>query len=191
MTKITKGLVTTPLEMTVVLIGLMGAGKSCVGRHLADRLGLPFVDADAEIEKAAGCSITDIFECYGEDAFRDGERKIIKRFLTGNNCILATGGGAFMDSQIRGFIKANAISIWLRADIQILIRRTKGRNHRPLLNNPNPNETLARLIDERYPIYEKADVIVDAHDDSPDVTCENVLAALETHIGCKLSVSSL
>jgi len=191
MTKITKGPVITPLEITLVLVGLMGAGKTCVGRRLADRLELPFVDADTEIEKAAGCSITDIFEYYGEDAFRDGERRIINRLLTDTTCILATGGGAFMDSQIRRVIKANAISIWLRADLEILTERTKDRKHRPLLNNRNPNETLAHLMDERYPVYEKADVIVDTHDDSPNVTCEHVLSALETHIGYKLSVSSL
>src|SRR5262249_26794842 len=159
------------LEHTVVLVGLMGAGKSCIGRKLAQRLNVPFVDADAEVEQAAGISIAEIFQKYGEAAFRDGERRVMSRLLHGTPCILAAGGGAFMDAETRTLIREHAISVWLRADLDTLATRTKGRSHRPLLNNGDPRAVLAKLIEVRYPVYAEADITVDTGVDNPNVTC--------------------
>ncbi len=165
-------------DQIIVLVGLMGAGKSCVGRRVAQRLGIPFVDADAEVEEAAGCSIADIFERYGEAEFRDGERRVIARLLEGPPSVLATGGGAFIDDQTRDLIKKNAVSVWLRADLDTLVDRTAGRSHRPLLNAGNPRDVLASLMDARYPVYAEADVTVDTGADSANVTCGRVISAL-------------
>lgn len=167
-----------PLTRTIVLVGLMGAGKSCIGRRLAQRLNVPFVDADAEIEQAAGCSIGEIFEKYGETYFRDGERRVMARLLQGPPTILAAGGGAFMDPETRRLIAENAISVWLRADLDTLAARTKGRAHRPLLNAGDPRETLAKLIELRYPTYALANITVDTGADNPNVTCTRVIEAL-------------
>ena len=167
-----------PLTRTIVLVGLMGAGKSCIGRRLAQRLNVPFVDADTEIEQAAGCSVAEIFEKYGEAAFRDGERRVMGRLLQGPPTILAAGGGAFMDPDTRSLICENAISVWLRADLDTLYARTKGRAHRPLLNAGDPRETLADLIAMRYPVYAEANITVDTGADNPNVTCTRVIEAL-------------
>ncbi len=167
-----------PLTRTIVLVGLMGAGKSCIGRRLAQRLNVPFVDADAEIEQAAGCSVGEIFEKYGEAYFRDGERRVMARLLQGTPTILAAGGGAFMDPDTRRLITENAISVWLRADLETLSARTKGRSHRPLLNEGDPRDTLAKLIDHRYPTYALANITVDTGNDNPNVTCTRVIEAL-------------
>lgn len=164
---------------TVVLVGLMGAGKSCIGRRLASRTGLAFIDADAEIEKAAGCTVAEIFARYGETAFRDGERRVMTRLLQDKPSILAAGGGAFMDDSTRALIRDRAISVWLRADLDTLVARTKGRSHRPLLNSGDARETLAKLIDARYPVYAQADITVDTGLDNPNLTCTRVLAAIE------------
>ncbi len=174
----------TELALTrpVVLIGLMGAGKSCIGRRLAARLDIPFTDADAEIEAAAGCSVSDIFALYGEAAFREGERKVMARLLGGPVRILAAGGGAFMDPETRRCIRDNAISLWLRADLDLLVKRTAGRDHRPLLREGDPRETLRRLIEQRYPVYAAADVVVDSLDEPPERTVDSVLAALRRHV---------
>jgi shikimate kinase len=169
-----------------VLVGLMGAGKSCIGRRLAARLGVAFIDADAEIEQAAGCSIAEIFEKYGEPYFRDGERRVMSRLLHGAPSILAAGGGAFMDPDTRALIGARAISIWLKADLDTLSLRTKGRTHRPLLNGGDPREVLGRLIDARYPVYEQAVITVETGHDNPTVTCLRVLSAIETFLGMTL-----
>lgn len=165
----------------VALVGLMGAGKSCVGRRLAAALGRPFIDADDEIVKAAGLSVSDIFSLYGEAAFRDVERKVMARVLTGPPCVLATGGGAFIDTETRALIRDCAVSVWLRADLDILVSRTAGRTHRPLLNTGNPRDTLKRLMEERYPVYGEADLVVDTGADSADHTTARVLAALAAH----------
>lgn len=165
----------------IVLVGLMGAGKSCVGRRVAQNLGVPFVDADVEVEKAAGCSIADIFEKYGEDAFRDGERRVIARLLDGPVSVIATGGGAFIDDQTRALIHDKGLSVWLRADLETLVSRTSGRSHRPLLNVGDPKEILADLIKTRYPVYETADVVVETGAQSVNATCAQVLAAIEEH----------
>lgn len=168
----------TQLNQTIVLVGLMGAGKSCIGRRLAQRLSVPFVDADVEIEQAAGCTVAEIFEKYGEPAFRDGERRVMSRLLQGPPTILAAGGGAFMDPETRKLIREHAISVWLRADLDTLTARTKGRSHRPLLNTGDPRETLAKLIETRYPVYAEADITVDTGSDNPNVTCARVIDAL-------------
>ncbi len=163
---------------SIVLIGLMGAGKSTIGRRLAQRLGLGFVDADAEIERAAGCSISDVFRMYGEGAFRDGERRVIRRLLDGPSRVLATGGGAFMNAETRAVIRERAISVWLRCPLDILVRRVAGRSHRPLLNNSRPRDVLERLITERHPVYAEADIIVQCGDDNVDNSTTRVIEAL-------------
>ena len=167
-----------PVDRIIVLVGLMGAGKSCVGRRVAQRLNIPFIDADVEVEAAAGCSIADIFEQYDEEAFRDGERRVIARLLEGTPAVLATGGGAFIDKETRDLILKKSISVWLRADLATLVARTAGRTHRPLLNKGNPKKTLANLIDTRHPLYSKADIVVDTGTDSATVTCNRVIDAL-------------
>ena len=163
---------------TIALVGLMGAGKSCIGRLLAAALGLPFVDADKEIEAAAGCSVEDIFAAHGEAAFRDGERRVIARLLTQPKLVLATGGGAFMDPETRQLIHAQSTSVWLRADVDLLLRRTARRNNRPLLKRGDPREILGRLIEERYPVYAEADVAVDSVDGPPEMTLARVIEGL-------------
>ncbi|HUS54357.1 MAG TPA: shikimate kinase [Thermohalobaculum sp.] len=150
------------LVRPVVLIGLMGAGKSSVGVKLAELLGSGFCDSDVEIEKAANLSVPEIFERYGEADFRDGERRVIARLLGGEPMILATGGGAFMDAETRALISERAVSVWLKADLDLLVQRTSGRSHRPLLNRGNPREVLAGLIAKRYPVYGLADVHVES-----------------------------
>ncbi len=167
---------------TIVLVGLMGAGKSCIGRRLAERLGCPFVDADEEIEKAAGCSIPDIFELYGEPAFRDGERRVSARLLNDPPHVLATGGGAFIDDEVRSQIAKSAISVWLRADLDLLLQRTSRRGDRPLLTQGNRRETLERLMAERYPVYAKAEITVDSAREIPEVTVDRVIEALEARL---------
>ena len=169
------------LPRSVVLVGLMGAGKSCIGRRLASRLGVEFHDADAEIEQAAGCSIQDIFEVHGEAAFRDGEKRVIARLLAQPPHVLATGGGAFIDPDTRAIIAERGISIWLRADLGLMLQRTGRRNNRPLLKRGDPRQILQNLIDERYPVYAQADLTVDSVDGPPDLTLARVLAALEAY----------
>lgn len=165
-------------EKSLVLVGLMGAGKSSVGRRLAGRLGLPFFDADHEIETAAGCSIADLFARYGEPAFRDGERRVMARLLAGPCAVIATGGGAFIDDQTRALIARAAISVWLRADLDLLVKRTAGRDHRPLLKQGEPRQILANLIEQRHPIYREADLVVDSLDQPTEMTVQTVLRAL-------------
>ena len=171
-----------PTDRSIILVGLMGAGKSAIGRRLASRLGMPFVDADNEIERAAGCSITDIFELHGEAAFRDGERRVIARLLARPQHVLATGGGAFMDAETRAAIRACGISVWLRADLDLLVSRVARRTNRPLLAGGDPRTILERLIAERHPVYAEADVIVDSRDGPHDQTVQTVLDALDNHI---------
>lgn len=162
----------------LVLVGLMGAGKSCIGRKLAQRLHLPFLDADQEIEQAAGCSIPEIFERHGEAHFRDGERRVIARLLEGPVHVLATGGGAFMDEGTRAVIKERGFSIWLRADLDLLVKRTARRDNRPLLKRGNPREILANLMALRYPVYASADVTIESDDGPPEAAVERIVEAL-------------
>ncbi|MGH7072498.1 MAG: 3-dehydroquinate synthase [Acetobacteraceae bacterium] len=163
---------------SVVLTGLMGAGKSSIGRRLAARLGLPFLDADAEIEAAAGSSIPELFERYGERAFRDGERRVLRRVLAGDPTVLATGGGAFLDPETRRLVRESGVSIWLRCPLEILVKRVSGRTNRPLLADGNPAQILEHLMRIRGPIYAEADITVDCGDESADATTSRVLAAL-------------
>ncbi len=171
------------VEKTIVLIGMMGAGKTCIGRKLAERLGLPFVDADQEIAAAAGCSIPDIFALHGEAAFRDGEARVIARLLDDPVQVLATGGGAFMNEKTRAKIRERAISIWLRADIELLMRRVGRRNSRPLLQKGDPRAVLETLMAEREPVYATADIIVDSMDGPRDAMVNKVIEALDEYLG--------
>jgi shikimate kinase len=145
---------------SIVLVGMMGAGKSTIGRRLSARLRLPFIDADTEIEAAAGMSIPDIFETHGEPHFRDGEARVIARLLDGGSAVIATGGGAFMREETRDRIRSKAVSIWLKADADIIMRRVKRRVDRPLLQTSDPATTIARLIEEREPVYQHADLTI-------------------------------
>src|SRR3954449_797414 len=145
---------------SVVLVGMMGAGKSTIGRRLSAVLGLPFLDADAEIEAAAGMSIPDIFETHGEPHFRDGEARVIARLLESGPSVLATGGGAFMREETRNRIHARAVSIWLKADPDTILKRVRRRADRPLLQTPDPAVTIGRLIGEREPVYQHADITI-------------------------------
>src|ERR1700724_795935 len=147
-------------QRLIVLVGMMGAGKSTVGRRLAARLRLPFLDADIEIEAAAGMSIPEIFETHGEAYFRDGEARVIARLLEGGPAVLATGGGAFMREETRNRIRDKAVSIWLKADVDIIMRRVKRRADRPLLQTPDPAATVGRLMSEREPVYQRADLTI-------------------------------
>jgi shikimate kinase len=171
------------LGRSVVLVGLMGAGKTSVGKLLAARFGLDFIDADTEIETAAGATIEEIFAHEGEAVFRSGERRVIARLLAGPPRVIATGGGAFMDTDTRAKIRAHGISIWLRANLDTLARRTARRGGRPLLAEGDPREILARLMDERYPVYGEADITVDTGEEGADKAVERIIAALEAHLG--------
>jgi shikimate kinase len=168
-----------PLKRTIVLVGLMGAGKSAIGRRLANRLGVPFVDADSEIEKAAGQTVSEIFESHGEAAFRAGERRVIARLLEQPPHVLATGGGAFMDAETRRRIREVGCSVWLRADLDLLLRRVARRSDRPLLAAGDKRAILERLIAERYPVYAEADIVVDSEEGPHETMVERVLAAFE------------
>jgi shikimate kinase len=148
----------------LVLVGLMGAGKSSIGRRLAEKLDLPFVDADQEIEAAAGKSIPEIFADHGEPYFREGERRVISRLLENGAQVLATGGGAFMNDETRAAIAAHGISIWLRADLPLLMKRVMKRSDRPLLKADDPESVMRRLMEQRYPVYATADITIDSRD---------------------------
>ncbi|MGW9330296.1 shikimate kinase [Bosea sp. NPDC055594] len=165
---------------SVVLVGMMGSGKSSVGKRLATRLGLPFVDADTEIETAAGMSIPDIFAQRGETEFRDGERRVIARILaTRSPLVLATGGGAYMNADTRARIAEFGISVWLKADVDVLMRRVRKRSNRPLLRTADPEGTMRRLLAEREPVYSQADITVISSDDPHEIVVEAALAELE------------
>jgi len=163
---------------SIVLVGLMGAGKTSIGRRLAARLGLPFRDADTEIEAAAGATVPEIFSRFGEAEFRAGERRVIARLLAADPLVLATGGGAYMDADTRATIRREAVCIWLRARLPTLLRRVAGRSHRPLLNSGDPAEVLQRLMTIRHAVYGEADIIVDCGDESPETTTSHVVDAL-------------
>jgi len=169
---------------SIVLVGLMGAGKTTVGRRLANRLDLPFVDADTEIEKAAGSSIADIFKEFGEAHFRDGEQRVIHRLLGEGPQILATGGGAFMNPATREATQENGISIWLKADLDVLMKRVSRRSHRPLLQNDDPEAVMKRLIDERYPIYATADLSIDSKEGPHEAVVDEIVHALAIELKC-------
>lgn len=163
---------------SLVLIGLMGAGKSAIGRRLAARLDVPFLDADNEIETAAGKSIAEIFTDDGEEYFRDREEKVIERLLIDGPLILATGGGAFMSEATRQAIKAHGLSLWLNADLDILMERVSRRSHRPLLQTEDPRAVMKSLMDQRYPVYATADITILSRDVLHEVIVEEILSAL-------------
>jgi shikimate kinase len=166
---------------SVVLVGMMGAGKSSVGRRLAARLGIPFVDADSEIEQAAQMTIPEIFAKYGEAAFRSAEARVILRLLEGGPQVLATGGGAFMNADTRAAIHAKGLSVWLKADLDVLIRRVKRRSDRPLLHTDDPAETLRRLLAERSPTYSQADLTIHSREVPHERIVDEIMAALAQH----------
>ena len=170
------------LQHTIALVGLMGVGKSTVGRKLAAALGLPFRDADEEIEKAAGRTVSEIFADRGEAEFRAGERRVIARLLEEGPHVLATGGGAFMNPDTRALIKARAISIWLRADLEVLVRRVSRKGTRPLLAGREPREVLQKLMSERYPAYGEADIVIDTDDQPASAAVTAIIQALERRL---------
>ena len=177
------GLRATLGQRAVVLVGMMGSGKSSVGRRLATRLGLPFVDADTEIETAAGMTIPEIFAQRGETEFRDGERRVISRILTTRApLVLATGGGAFMNAETRTRIAQLGISIWLKADPDVLMRRVRKRSNRPLLQTADPDATLRRMLAEREPVYALADLTLTSRDDPHEVVVEEAIVALDRYL---------
>jgi len=168
---------------SIVLVGMMGVGKSSIGRRLAMRLGIPFVDADTEIEKAAGMSISDIFAHRGEADFRGGEARVIARLLDGGPQVLAAGGGAFMNEATRQAICAKGVSIWLKADLDVLLRRiSKRRNERPLLQTGDPEATLRALLVEREPTYAQADLTVHSREVAHDAIVAEIIAALDAFL---------
>ena len=165
---------------SLVMVGLMGCGKSSVGRRLAVRLGVPFVDTDDEIERVAGKSINDIFADWGEAEFRNGERRVISRLLGEGPQVLATGGGAFINPETRANIKAHGISIWLRAELPVLMRRVAKRDTRPLLKAGDPEAVMRGLMEARYPIYAAADILVESRDVAHEVIVTDVIEALKS-----------
>ncbi len=171
---------------SIVLVGLMGSGKTAIGRRLAQRLGLEFVDSDTEIEWAAGMTIPEIFSRYGEPYFRDGERRVMARLLADGPRVIATGGGAFMNAETRARIAESGVSLWLKGDLDVLWRRVRKRTHRPLLQNPNPEATLKKLMDQRYPIYAKADVTVISQEGPHEAVVEEAVAGIERHLSFSL-----
>lgn len=167
-------------DRTIALVGLMGAGKSTVGRRLATKLGRPFIDSDDEIEKAAGLSVADIFALHGEEEFRRVEHKVLERLLSEPPQVLATGGGAYLNPHTREMMRKNAVTVWLNADLETLWKRVSRRNHRPLLRRPDAKQVLASLFDERRPIYELADLTVHSVDGPHSKTVTSIIKALET-----------
>jgi shikimate kinase len=168
------------LNRTVVLVGLMGAGKSTVGRRLADRLGVRFVDSDTEIETAADMTIPEIFERFDEQYFRDGERRVIARLLNDEPCVLATGGGAFLSNENRKMISESGVSVWIKADLETLWERVKDKTSRPLLNGGNPKGVLSKLLEARYPLYGTADIVVNSASGDPhEIVVNAIVEALD------------
>jgi shikimate kinase len=166
------------IDRPIVLVGLMGAGKTVIGRRLALVLGLPFRDADEEIERAAGLTVAEIFARHGEAEFRRGERQVIARLLGEPAHVLATGGGAFMDDRTRALIRQRAVSVWLKADLDVLMRRVERRDDRPLLRQGNPRAVMERLMGERYPVYAEADLMVESGPGPHATVVQGVLQAL-------------
>jgi shikimate kinase len=169
------------IPRTIALVGLMGAGKSHIGRRLATLLEREFFDSDAEVERAAGLSVRDIFTTLGEAAFREGERKVLARLIDGPPSVLATGGGAFIDPETRAALLSRALCVWLRADLDLLVFRTAGRTTRPLLMQGDPRVILGELMDKRYPVYAQAHVIVDTRNEASEITLARVTNAIDLH----------
>ncbi|QEE08292.1 shikimate kinase [Bartonella kosoyi] len=172
-------------NQALVFVGLMGAGKSVIGRRVATILDLPFYDSDQEIEKAAQMSITEIFKIYGEAEFRSLEQRIIFNLIKKRPLVLATGGGAYINQEIRKTIHQNGIPIWLKADLDILMQRVSKRPTRPLLQTANPKETMQKLMEQRYPLYAKANVTINSHKESPHSVAKNVIRSLQHYLYTK------
>ena len=171
------------LDRPIVLVGLMGVGKSTVGRRLARRLGLPFVDSDSAIEDAAGATAAEVFDRFGEADFRDGERRLVARLVEGERRVIATGGGAFVDPRTRELLKERALTIWLDAPVEVLAERTARRDTRPLLRTADPKATLARLGEERRPAYAEADIHIRSGDGAHGEVVEAIISALRERLG--------
>lgn len=174
----------------IVLVGLMGAGKTSVGKRVAAKLGLSFADADAEIERAAQQTIPEIFAAHGEAYFRDGERRVIRRLLDGQPMVLATGGGAFMSEETRAAIAEGGVSVWLRAELPVLMARVRRRSNRPLLQTDDPEATMKRLMDERYPVYAQADVTIESREIAHDLVADQVIAGIAAFLEAEAAGSS-
>jgi shikimate kinase/3-dehydroquinate synthase len=175
---------------SIVLVGMMGAGKTSVGRRLAARLNLPFADADAEIEAGAQMSVPEIFERFGETYFREGERKVLARLMAEGQKVLATGGGAFMNEATRRRIAESGVSIWLKPDFDVLVRRVRKRSNRPLLQTSNPEETLRRILEERSPIYGQADLTIESREGPHDAVVEAIVSGLGAHLAKAAAATS-
>lgn len=173
------GLVSRLGTRPIVLVGMMGAGKSSIGKRLANRLGLHFVDADAEIEHAANASISEIFDRHGEAFFRDGERRVILRLLRDGPTVIATGGGAYMNAETRAAITTCGVAVWLKADLDVLLSRVKRRSNRPLLKGEDPEAVMRRLVDERYPVYAEAPIHIHSREVAHDVVITELICALD------------
>ncbi len=171
----------------ILLVGLIGSGKTSVGKRLAKKLNLPFIDGDQEIERAAGLSVIDVFKCFGQEEYRAGEERIMKRLLSGSPCVLASGGGAFVAEQTRSIAKEKALTIWLKADLDVLYNRTTGRKRRPFLQcgDSKIKSKLQSYIDEEYPYYSEADIIVETKNEAVENTVTRVLNAIETYISTR------
>src|SRR5215813_6557373 len=183
-TAIPPGLILSALERrSIVLVGMMGVGKSSVGRRLAARLSIPFVDADSEIENAAKMTVPEIFAAHGEAYFRSGEARVIARLLEGGPQVMATGGGSMMNADTRALIRSKGVSIWLDADYEVLLRRVKRRTDRPMLKTVDPAETLRRLLDERRPVYAQADLTIRSRDAPHDTIVSEAIGVLADHFG--------
>lgn len=174
----------TQINKIILLVGLMGAGKTSVGKRLAKRLNLPFVDGDQEIEKAAGLSLVDVLKCFGEEEYRAGEKRVMKRLLQGSPCVLASGGGSFVAEETRQHAKENAVTIWLKADIDVLYNRTAGRKHRPFLkgNDAGLKSKLEKYIHDEYPYYSEADIVVETKEEEVDNTVSRVIEAINQYM---------
>jgi shikimate kinase len=167
---------------SVVLVGMMGAGKTSIGRRLAHALHLPFVDADQEIEKAANLTIAEIFAQYGEAHFREGERRVVARLLASGPSVLATGGGAFISEETRAECRAHGITIWLKANVSVLLERVRKKGNRPLLNQPDPEGVMRRLLAEREPVYALADIAITSRDGPHHTLVAEIIEALDEHL---------
>jgi len=171
-------------DKIILLVGLMGSGKTSVGRKLAQKLGLPFVDADSEIEKAAGLSLVEVLKCFGMEEYRAGEARVMKRLLSGKPCVLASGGGSFVCEQTRDLAKRKAVTIWLKADVELLCKRTAGRQRRPFLDgfDKGLKDRIESYIKEEYPYYQKADIVVESKDEQVGDTATRVVDALNSFL---------
>lgn len=169
-------------DRVVVFVGLMGAGKTAIGKRVAQLLGLPFVDSDHEIEAASRMTIPELFETYGEPEFRALEQRVIERLLREGSCVVSTGGGAFMNAQTRSAIAARGVSLWLKAELDLLMERVGRNQNRPLLRNPDPRGVMRRLMEERYPVYAEADITVETRDARREIIADEALQALADHL---------